>query len=51
MKPRDFHDFLKTKSGKRVLFIAIFGGGLLLFSVLRDRSGAHGDLDIRHATA
>ena len=39
MKPRDFLNFFKTKSGKLVLFVALFGGGLLVFSVLRGNSG------------
>jgi len=38
MKPRDFLNFFKTKSGKLVLFAALFGGGLVIFGVLRDRS-------------
>ena len=46
MKPRDFLDFFKTGSGKLVLFAVIFGGGLLVFSVLRSRSGS-GDADVR----
>lgn len=46
MKPRDFLNFFKTGSGKLVLFAAIFGGGLLLFSVFRDRSGT-GETDVR----
>ena len=46
MKPRDFLNFFKTRSGKLVLFVVIFGGGLLLFSVFRGRSGS-GDMDIR----
>lgn len=46
MKPRDFLNFFKTGSGKLVVFAAIFGGGLLLFSVLRNRSGS-GDADVR----
>ena len=33
MKPRDFLNFFKTGSGKLVLFVVIFGGGLILFSV------------------
>lgn len=37
MKPRDFLNFFKTKSGKLVLFVAIFGGGLILFSTFRGR--------------
>jgi len=47
MKPRDFLNFFKTKSGKLLLFVAIFGGGLLLFSALRDKSGSGGDMGIR----
>ena len=47
MKPRDFLNFFKTKSGKLVLFVVIFGGGLLLFSALRDRSRSGGELDVR----
>jgi hypothetical protein len=47
MKPRDFLNFFKTKSGKLVLFVVIFGGGLLLFSALRDRSRSSGEIDIR----
>jgi len=46
MKPRDFLNFFKTRSGKLVLFAVIFGGGLFLFSVFRDRS-ASGDMDVR----
>ena len=46
MKPRDFLNFFKTRTGKLVLFVAIFGGGLLLFSALRDRSNS-GEEDIR----
>ena len=47
MKPRDFLNFFKTKSGKMVLFVAIFGGGLLLFSSLRNKSGNGDDMDVR----
>ncbi|MGN6552730.1 MAG: TrbI/VirB10 family protein [Verrucomicrobiota bacterium] len=46
MKPRDFLNFFKSRSGKLVVFVAIFGGGLLLFSVFRSRSGS-GDMDVR----
>jgi hypothetical protein len=35
MKPRDFLNFLKTKSGKLVVFGAVFAGGLTIFSVIR----------------
>lgn len=40
MKPRDFLNFFKTRSGKLLLFVVVFGGGLLLFSALRDKSGS-----------
>lgn len=40
MKPRDFLNFFKTRTGKLVLFVVIFGGGLMLFSALRDKSGS-----------
>lgn len=40
MKPRDFLNFFKTRSGKLVLFAVVFGGGLLIFSALRDKSGS-----------
>ena len=44
MKPRDFLNFFKTRSGKLVLFGVVFGGGLVLFSALRERSS---DKEIR----
>jgi hypothetical protein len=47
MKPRDFLNFFKTKSGRLVLFVAVFGGGLLVFSALRGRSGRTDDMDVR----
>jgi len=46
MKPRDFLNFFKTKSGKLVLFVVVFGGGLLVFSVLRGNSGRNDDMDV-----
>jgi len=45
MKPRDFINFFKTRSGKLVLFAVVFGGGLILFGVFRDRTRKPGDLD------
>jgi hypothetical protein len=45
MKPREFLNFFKTNSGKLVLFAVIFGGGLILFSVVRERSHAHGEME------
>ena len=47
MKPRDFLNFFKTKSGRLVLFVVVFGGGLLVFSALRGRSGRDDDMDVR----
>ncbi len=38
MKPRDFLNFFKTRSGKLLLFGVIFGGGLWLFSAVRNRT-------------
>ena len=35
MKPRDFLNFFKTKSGKLVAFIALFAAALIIFSALR----------------
>ena len=35
MKPRDFLNFLKTKSGKLFVFGAVFAAGLVIFSVIR----------------
>ena len=37
MKPRDFLSFFKTKSGKLILFGALFAGALMLLSVFRQR--------------
>src|SRR5688572_28109094 len=48
MKPRDFLNFFKTRSGNLVLFESVFGRGLLLFSALRQRSGT-GEADLRIA--
>lgn len=47
MKPRDFLNFFKTKSGKLVLFVIVFGGGLLVFSALHNKSGNGDDMDVR----
>jgi len=41
MKPRDFLDFFKTRTGKLILFAIVFGGGLMLFSAFRDMSSVH----------
>ena len=35
MKPRDFLNFFKTKTGKLVAFVALFAAALTIFSVLR----------------
>ena len=45
MNPRDFINFFKTKSGKLVLFAVVFGAGLLLFSIVREKSGTRGEMD------
>jgi type F conjugative transfer system protein TrbI len=37
MKPRDLLNFFKTKSGKLILFVAVFAGALLIFSALRNK--------------
>jgi len=47
MKPRDFLNFFKTKSGKLVLFVVVFGGGLLGFSALRNHSSSGADMEVR----
>jgi hypothetical protein len=44
MKPRDFLNFFKTKTGKLVLFAVIFSGGLVIFSALRDKSRSRDDV-------
>lgn len=46
MKPRDFLNFFKTKSGRLVLFAAVFGGGMVIFGVLRNSSRTGGDADL-----
>jgi hypothetical protein len=35
MKPRDFLNFFKTKSGRLITFAALFAAGLVIFGVLR----------------
>ena len=47
MKPRDFINFFKTKSGKLVVFALVFGGALVLFGVIRDRSRSQDEMDVR----
>jgi len=47
MKPRDFINFFKTKSGKLVVFALLLGGGLVLFGVIRDRSRSQDEMDVR----
>ena len=36
MTPREFFNAFRTRSGKFILFGLVFGGGLLLFSALRN---------------
>ncbi len=50
MKPRDLLNFFKTRTGKLVLFVTVFGGGLLLFSALRDRSNSGDDVHVTRLT-
>ncbi|MGH7953434.1 MAG: hypothetical protein ACREFE_16185, partial [Limisphaerales bacterium] len=38
MKPRNFLNFFKTKSGKLAAFGAVFAAGLVIFSVLRKQT-------------
>jgi hypothetical protein len=40
MKPRDFLNFFKTRSGKLLLFAVVLGGVLLLFSAVRNKAGS-----------
>jgi hypothetical protein len=37
MNPQDFLGFFKTKTGRLTLFVALFGGGLILVGVARNR--------------
>jgi len=37
MKPRDFLNYFKTKSGRLTLFCLLFAGGLVIFGVLRKK--------------
>jgi hypothetical protein len=43
MKPRDFLNFFKTKSGRLVAFVALFATGLIIFSTFRKPSPAAED--------
>ena len=44
MKPRDFLNFFKTKTGKLLAFGAIFAGALLIFSAVRNQHPATDDV-------
>lgn len=46
MKPRDFLNFFKTKSGRLVLFAAVFGGGMVIFGVLRNSSSTGSNTEL-----
>jgi len=37
MKPRDFLNFFKTKSGRLITFAALFAAGLVIFGVMRSK--------------
>ncbi|MGD0207483.1 MAG: TrbI/VirB10 family protein [Verrucomicrobiota bacterium] len=43
MKPRDFLNFFKTKTGRLVTFAALFVGGLIIFGVIRKHHTAPED--------
>jgi hypothetical protein len=43
MKPRDFLNFFKTKTGKIIAFGALFAGALMIFSVVRKHHTAPED--------
>jgi len=43
MKPRDFLNFFKTKSGKLITFATLFAGGLVIFGVIRKHHSAAED--------
>jgi hypothetical protein len=45
MKPRDFLNFFKTKSGKIIVFAALFAGGLVIFGVARNHQPTNGDVN------
>ncbi|MCI0745434.1 MAG: TrbI/VirB10 family protein [Verrucomicrobia subdivision 3 bacterium] len=46
MKPRDLLNFFKTRSGKLLLFALVFGGGLLVFSAVRNKDGSGTDIAV-----
>lgn len=46
MKPREFLNFFKTRSGRLTLFVIAFGGGLILFSTLRGKTSSDEDMDV-----
>ncbi len=46
MKPRDFLNFLKTKSGKLVVFGVVFAAGLVVFNVIRKQHSATEDVAV-----
>jgi hypothetical protein len=43
MKPRDFLNFFKTKTGRIIAFGALFAGALIIFSVIRKHHAAPED--------
>ena len=43
MKPRDFLNFLKTKSGKLIVFVVLLAAGLVIFSVVRKQHASAED--------
>jgi hypothetical protein len=51
MTPRKFFNALKTRSGKLVVFGVVFGGGMLLLSVLRNDGNNPANSDFRKSTS
>ena len=43
MKPRDFLNFFKTRSGKLLAFGAVFAAALIIFSVVRKHHSSTDD--------
>lgn len=44
MHPRNFLTFFKTRTGKLLLFVLVFGGGLMIFSTLRKTYSGEEDM-------
>ena len=46
MKPRDFLNFFKTRTGKIITFGALFAGGLMIFGVIRKHQSPTDDVSV-----